>query len=386
MNEMKKMIRIAAIAAVTLMLGACEKQQDWGIKLVYMPQAAMYNGGLTNEYPVPMPNASTPNYRLSEDNIMTIPLGVYRSGLGDLEAFSVKVSADAEATTQALTSVSRAVALPDDCYTLPETAEIADGERESIFYLTVDIRKIIDEHPEFNKNKMVLAVTISDPSKYELNENLNTTIVSIEGSEFLPVVPIVKNGGFDDESGWTIQNINNKDCELMRIEDGFLKISIDDYSSIGGDSRWACWQKLESEDLVVGNSYKVTAMVSITPQNFVNPLEASAAREMDIAVAIMPNDTDMTSQSDYKPGDDRFWYLDTNMDSGKSNYPLIDGTAGIVDFSTFNTNQRPATMNDGEFTMEEDHIGGYLCVYIRLRNACPDVQLIQFDSIEINAL
>ena len=384
---MNRLIKFTStILSAAAVLCSCEKQQEWGIRLVYMPQASMYNGGLTNEYPVPMPNASTPNYTLSEENIMTIPLGVYRSGLGDLQGFSVKISADAEATAAALPDISRSITLPQDCYSLPESVTVPDGEREALFYLTVDIQKLIDEYPEYNKNKMVLAVTISDPTNWELNENLKTTVITIEGSEFLPTIPILENGGFDDNSGWTIQDINGKGGDVMKIEDGCLKISIDDYSPIGGDSRWACWQVLDSEDLVPGSTYKISAMVSITPQDFVNPLEASAAREMDIAVALMPNDTDMTSVSDYKPGDDRFWYMDTNMDAGKSNYPLIDGTAGFVEFSSFCTNQRPATMKDSQFTMDEDHLGGYICVYVRLRNACKNVKAIQFDSIEISAL
>ncbi len=206
---------LSLLSSVAMALSSCstdDSEIQWGLTKVYMPQAAILDGGLTNNYPVPLGNnASTNNYKKdSADNHYTlkITLGVYRSGLQDREAFSVKVAADAAATQAALSGVPNSIALPEGFYTLPTDIAVPQGERQSTFYLDVDVKKLIEEHPDYGKKKIVLVVALKDLSRYELNEALSKTTVVIDGPSFMPSPKIVKGGDFgaDAELYWTRVN------------------------------------------------------------------------------------------------------------------------------------------------------------------------------------
>ena len=200
------LIEMAAILCL-FSCGKDDKDNEWGFSKVYIPQAAIYNGGQSNIYPVPMSNNPvTDNYEIDpETGALRIVLGVYRSGLQKLDRFSVDVSADNEATAAAVTSLDRAVALPDELYDLPSRVTVDEGTRETIFYLTVDMNRMIEEYPDYGKKKIVLAVKIDNPTKYELNRKLATAIVVIDGKAFMPVPRIVKGGDFEtgSEAWWT---------------------------------------------------------------------------------------------------------------------------------------------------------------------------------------
>lgn len=180
---------LCCLILTTLIISSCEKddnEKEWGYAKVYMPQAAMLNGGLSsNNYPVPLNNnASTNNYKLDEaNNILYVYLGVYRSGLQKLQTYSVQVVADNVATTAYVSGNSNRAILPNDAYTLPNLVTVPDGEREANFYLTVDLNKLGED---FSTKNIVLVVGISNPSNYELNESLSKTTVIIDGSFFLP--------------------------------------------------------------------------------------------------------------------------------------------------------------------------------------------------------
>lgn len=386
---MRKSFRIAIAIASLSLLFSCEKPQEWGIKKVYMPQASILNGGLTNEYPVPLEGQKNQNYFIDNEGKMNVYLGVYRSGQGDLSAFDVEVYVDKEATDQAVSEISRAVAMPDGLYSLPSSVAVEDGQRENTFILTIDLPKLIEEYPYYNKKRVALVVGIRNPSKWELNEDLSRTIVLLEGSAFMPVPPILKSGNFGPgaSENWTIVNVNNKPFELMTIDEsnGALVIAVDDYSSIGGDSRFMCYQKLDSPDLEVGHTYQMSADISISAQDFYMSADKNGLkREMDLGFALFPNSTNMESQNDYKPsGNAAMWYMDITMDNGKGRYPLIDGTDGFVPFSSIHINKRPSTIGSGEFVMDEDHMGGYIVFYVRLRNACPRVNPISITNVSI---
>lgn len=373
------------------MFVSCSSQDEYGIYKIYMPQAVMYNGGQTNEYPVPMPNLPMDNYRIDDNGMLHVVLGVYRSGEGDLSAYQVEVFVDEAATAQAVASTNRGVALPLELCSLPETVSVPDGDRQETFNLTIDLPQLIEEYPEYNKNRMIIVVGIRNPSKWELNEALSRTTVIIEGNTFLPVIPILKNGDFGPGSSenWTIVNINDKPFELMKIDEekGELQIGVDDYSQYGGDSRFMCYQKLDSPDLEIGQTYVMSAMINIPAQDFyMSDDKNNLKREMDLGFALFPNTTNMTSQSDYKPsGDAKFWYMDVTMDNGKGKYPLLTGTSGFESFSSIHLNKRPDSMGSGEFTMDADHMGGYIVFYVRLRNTCPSVKTISITDVSIVA-
>lgn len=187
--QLNKIPMMCCLILVNLIMLSCEKDDnkiEWGFAKIYMPQASILNGGLiNNDYPVPLNNnASTKNYKLDEaNNILSVYLGVYRSGLQKLESYSVHVAADSAATAAYVTGKSNMAALPSDAYTLPGIVTIPSGERETTFYLTVDLNKL---GADLSSKSIVLVVGISNPSKYELNESLSKTTVIIDSSFFLP--------------------------------------------------------------------------------------------------------------------------------------------------------------------------------------------------------
>ena len=187
--QLNKMPMMCCLILATVILFSCEdddNKKEWGNTLIYMPQAAILNGGLTsNDYPVPFNNnLATKNYEFNESSkLLTIFLGVYRSGMQKLESYSVQIAADDAATTIAAARFSNGVVLPNSAYTLPNNITVPNGEREAIFNLTVDMSKL---EQDFSSNRIVLVVGLSNPSKYELNESLSKTTIIIDGSFFLP--------------------------------------------------------------------------------------------------------------------------------------------------------------------------------------------------------
>ena len=242
MKNIKFYFHILLLVCLATSFSSCgedDNEKEWGNAKVYIPQAAILNGGIDTHYPVPLNNnASTQNYSLDEvSNTLKIVLGVYRSGLQALESFSVKVAADQAATTAALADIAKGVELPQEVYSLPEEVVVKNGERESIFYLQVDLNKLISDYPLYNKNKMALVVSISDPTKYELNEKLAKVTVIIDGASFMPTQLIVKGGDFGvgSEQYWTRFNVvGNLPASAASIENGVLMF---DYgtTSIAGE-------------------------------------------------------------------------------------------------------------------------------------------------------
>ena len=80
-----------------------------------------------------------------------------------------------------LTEIRFTALLPGRAYTLPSSVSCPDGKRDATFFLTVDIAYL-----KANADKdFSLPVTISDPTRYALNDKLTTTQVRIDTSELL---------------------------------------------------------------------------------------------------------------------------------------------------------------------------------------------------------
>ena len=61
------LIEMAAILCL-FSCGKDDKDNEWGFSKVYIPQAAIYNGGQSNIYPVPMSNNPvTDNYEIDPE-------------------------------------------------------------------------------------------------------------------------------------------------------------------------------------------------------------------------------------------------------------------------------------------------------------------------------
>ena len=221
MKHLYKYLFYSLLVLSTILFVQCEEddnEKEWGLEKVYMPQASILDGGISNNYPVPLQNNPlTQNYVL--DTVakrLDITLGVYRSGLKRLEAYSVDVTTKPDTVNQMIADeiIKNAVLLPDDVYTLPETVSVLDGHREAIFNLSIDVQKLIDDYPQYGGQKLVVAVAIDNPSNYELNKALSTTIVIIDSREFMPAAPIknyVEGGDMEGSSKdlwkWTSSNM-----------------------------------------------------------------------------------------------------------------------------------------------------------------------------------
>ncbi|MFA9391582.1 MAG: hypothetical protein ACERKD_17365 [Prolixibacteraceae bacterium] len=157
---------------------------EYGFPLIYMPQSTMLSGGLNNNYPVPGPNTISPNYSIDSDNKINVVLGVYRSGLQSLEAYSVDVYSNADTLNYLIDTTlytNRAI-LPADVYSIPESIAVVNGERETTFYLVIDKAKLVSNYQSLKGQTLVTAIGIKNPSKYELNKALCTTVVLIDST------------------------------------------------------------------------------------------------------------------------------------------------------------------------------------------------------------
>ncbi len=267
---MKKVkIFLTIILGILLaVLNSCDKDDSdtqWGNSKIYMPQASLLNGGLSNEYPVPF-NKDTVHKNYEFDpatKTLKIPLSVYRSGLENMESFSVKVKADAVASADAAKNVPRGVVLPEGTYSLPSEVSVESGSREKTFFLTVDLQKVVDANASNKTRILVLVVGINDPTKYELNEKLSKTIVVIDARVFLGK-NLLQGGDMEagNEKYWRIVQL---DPEMpggkIEIKDGVMSFTND------GNARIAAYQAIEVEKdkkYVLKGDMTSTAVTSTT--------------------------------------------------------------------------------------------------------------------------
>lgn len=195
MKHITKNIAFEVIVLILtlFMFVSCEKdasKQDWGIAKIYMPQAAIISGGLNNNYPVPWSSGNgIENYIIdssSHENNINVILGVYRSGLQPLEQYSVNIEINNDTIAQLINNgtLANTVLLTKGTYTLPSSVMVPDGQREVTFYLTIHRNSLLGDST-YRGKKLALAVSISDPSRYELDPSLSTTIVIVSDWETL---------------------------------------------------------------------------------------------------------------------------------------------------------------------------------------------------------
>lgn len=184
---MKSFIRqtvffIILLGSVGSVLQSCQKDDDngsvFGNEKVYMPQA-LQSGGVDLTYQVPT-GVDTASRNYSIDPVagtVHIILGVSRSGMQSSPGFSVSISSNADTVAAAIGSGAlTAVQLPVKDYTLPASVSVPAGQTEATFDLAIGISVL----KAYAGKKVALAVRITDPSRYTLNENFNETIVVID--------------------------------------------------------------------------------------------------------------------------------------------------------------------------------------------------------------
>ncbi|MGQ8335511.1 hypothetical protein ACUNWD_03110 [Sunxiuqinia sp. A32] len=146
--------------------------QDYGFAYIYMPQA-MVSGGLDNYYNVPAGGAEyTQNFKV-EDGKVKVILGVLHSGKLSDEAYSVDVNSSAP-SSDVLSEVG-GVVMPA-IYSLPQSVSVSADQSGEAFYLSIDANELSTGN--YDGQKLVLVVEISNPSNFELAD-VGTSVVVI---------------------------------------------------------------------------------------------------------------------------------------------------------------------------------------------------------------
>jgi hypothetical protein len=182
---MKRICIIIFIMALTG-ISSCEKaasEKTYGFSKIFMPQAIFKSGGTSNNYPVPSgSDSSTYNYQVdTKEKKLNIILGASVSGTGN-DGFTVDIKADNDTVQQLLTSNVLDPALyklmPASMYSMPANIEVPKGELSATFNLSVDIGQL--KLDQYIGKFLVLAVKLANPSRYELNGAIGTTLVVID--------------------------------------------------------------------------------------------------------------------------------------------------------------------------------------------------------------
>ena len=174
------------IAGTGLIAISCSKddsKKEYGYSKIYMPQAIIRSGGVDNNYLVPTgTDSSTFNYYIdSKTNKLSIILGTNLSG-PSTDAYSVDIQVNNDTVQKMFANKILDTALykllPVSMYSLPTKLDVAQGARSGTFTLDVDIPQL--KSSGYAGKFLVLAVKIANPTKYELNNAISTTIVIID--------------------------------------------------------------------------------------------------------------------------------------------------------------------------------------------------------------
>jgi len=162
---------IIGVVAITLTMTSCEEadsDKEWGLAKIYMPQANY------SPYIATTMESNKTCEVDTENNELRVYLGAYRTGLETLDEFSVDVVVKDP-------SIASATELPSSEYTLPSTVTCSAGERNAPFYLIVNL-SFLEANADTD---YTLTVSIQNPNKYELNEELSTVDILINYSQYL---------------------------------------------------------------------------------------------------------------------------------------------------------------------------------------------------------
>lgn len=175
---MKKAIKyIAILFATSCLISACSGAADevYGEALIYMPQAVSNLTGPQNQDSVKL----SP---LGGDT--TILVGVYRSGLQKLSAFSVDLVVDTDTLEKAIAlsasdddykQYANAKLLPAQYYELPAKISVKSGDRNSWTDILIKKEQLLNNW-EGSSTTYILPVRIVNPTQHELNEDLSLTM------------------------------------------------------------------------------------------------------------------------------------------------------------------------------------------------------------------
>lgn len=154
-------------------------EEEYGKTLIYMPQATKNLGTDCNLNILLEPS-------FNPDTIIT--LGIYRSGLQQLNSVTVDLVLNTDTVTKAQEIAKKPFAdekydiykngiiLPSSYYNpLPAKLMIQDGSREATFGLVIRKGEILNDYN--SGDIFLLPVQITNPTLYEINQSLSLTMV-----------------------------------------------------------------------------------------------------------------------------------------------------------------------------------------------------------------
>lgn len=162
-------------------LSSCEDERIYGDTLIYMPQATHNIGSDCN---------LLVNLYASANSDTSVVLGIYRSGLQELQEFTVDMVVNTDTLSQAQTRALQpdapeaydiyktGILLSPSYYEpLPSTLTVPSGSRETTTYLV--LKKSLIRNDFVSGTILILPVQIKNPTMYELNKSLSLTMVVI---------------------------------------------------------------------------------------------------------------------------------------------------------------------------------------------------------------
>ncbi|WP_353129863.1 DUF5013 domain-containing protein [Parapedobacter pyrenivorans] len=161
----------AMVGCLAIGVSACSKSVDApsGAAKIYMTAA-------TN--PVFNVPANPKNYLVDKENgKLVVPVYIGRSGLQEQQSFTLEVRADDAAAQQLISGgvlAANAVVAPADVYSMPTS--VSAGKDHSAFDVVFDANKL----NSYLGKQLVLTIQLSNPSKFELNENLSKLNVVLD--------------------------------------------------------------------------------------------------------------------------------------------------------------------------------------------------------------
>jgi hypothetical protein len=176
-NRLNSLLILCAIVTFV----SCEKDisaDKIGIENVYIPQSISKSTS-DNNYAVPgnINYGDAKNFKDDEtSNKVLVYLGVSKSGKEDTQPFTVAISSRADTINTLITKGAGFVLLPTTAYTIPANVSLAAGQS------TVGFNMVIDKPTlkTYAGKKVAACVTLSNPSKYSLNDQAKKVIIIID--------------------------------------------------------------------------------------------------------------------------------------------------------------------------------------------------------------
>jgi hypothetical protein len=199
---------LKSLALVTLVFAACKQETIEGMKAtetvkVYFPDAEKPSGlieAISKTNMVVDPVTNTVNF----------PVPVYRGGFYDLSSFTVDAAVDNSAINALITSgdlPANTVILNPDSYAITQKDTVKKDNNILKGLVTTMVKK--DKLKDYAGKVVALGLKISNPSKYEINENLNKVIIYFSVDDLLD--RITPKDNMIDKANWVNLKINNDD-------------------------------------------------------------------------------------------------------------------------------------------------------------------------------